>query len=400
VGRKETTVFDGLVVSELLITRFYEDIDSLYYFFTTTVSISAQIENRLYREGDLHKLMAGLDTDKNLQFERLISYHFHHLLNEYRASKGKRTLYWDDRLWLAARNHNLYMESFEDLTHAESSKKNFYSGSAPGIRAKYVSYGSIDSQMDGENCVMFGGAYEHTAEEAYAIAENAFSIWRASSGHNENMLSPDYFMHGTAINSNSESWGTTVFASAPSSFEPNEITISWDSDLAAQYPALFTINGGDFKPKEFELRREEYSLYFLLKSSAKEAGLLENEFAFQAAKSHLIYQLNQKEYSLQESKGTPSFSGETSEKRYKKAAGIFSAFKLIGHDVEEHTFQLLVKKEELLNRTAFVSFENQLTTTHPIPANAVSWGGIVQLIPQNDAYLCIADIVYVLKKKG
>jgi hypothetical protein len=254
--------------------------------------------------------------------------------------------------------------------------------------------------MDGENCVMFSGSFEQTAEDAFAVAENAFNIWKASSGHNENMLSPDYFMHGTAINVNSDTWGTTVFASAPSSFEPNEIGITWDADLAAQYPERFTLNGGEFKTKEFELRREEYGLYFLLKTLTKDAGLVENEFAFEAAKAHLIYQLNQKQFGLQEVKGKPSFSGETSLKRFKKAAGIFGAFRLINLAVEEHTFQFPVKKEDLLNRTAFVSFEDQLTTTHPIPANAVSWGGIVQLIPQESAFLIIADIVYLLKKKA
>lgn len=369
-------------------------------FLAISVSSNAQIEQRLYREGHLHKLMLNIDTDENLQFERLVSYNFHNLLNQYRASKGKRTLYWDDRLWLAARNHNLYMASLQDLTHAESAKRDFYTGTAPGSRAKYVSYGSIDAQMDGENVVMFSGSYEQTDEDAYIIAEEAFEIWRASSGHNENMLSPDYFAHGTAFNLETETWGTTVFTSAPSSFEPNEINISWDTDLAAKYPALFTINGGDFKMKEFDLRREEYGLYFLLKTYAKESGLEEDENAFAAAKTHLIYQLNQKIYGLDEVKGKSSFSGETSKKRYQKAAGIFSVFKLISHGVEENTFQFVVKKDDLLNRTAFVTFEQLLLTTYPIPEASVSWGGIVQLIPQGDDYMCIADVVFLVRKKG
>jgi uncharacterized protein YkwD len=84
--------------------------------FAQTVTI----QDDMYREGEMNYFLNGIENDKFLQLERMTSMAFHNIINEYRASEGVKTIYWDDKLWMAARNHTVYMHRTAHFSHTES----------------------------------------------------------------------------------------------------------------------------------------------------------------------------------------------------------------------------------------------------------------------------------------
>ena len=167
------------------------------------------------QEGDLHILLSQVETNKQLQLERMTAFAFHQLLNEYRASKKLKTIYWDDKLWLAARNHNLYLiNCSKHLTHSESAKCHFFTGSQPENRVHFVTHHSRDFINTGyENCygnvkadpdfeyleTSYDLSWEEMLEKAKWEAEDAFEAWKSSMGHNMNMLNTEHLAHGTSF---------------------------------------------------------------------------------------------------------------------------------------------------------------------------------------------------------
>jgi len=369
------------------------------FSLTSINSLSqTQIQDRVYTEGNLVELFRNIETDEKLQFERLIAYHFHQIINEYRQTKGKKTLYWDDRLWLAARNHNLYMNAADELTHGESSKNSFYTGGAPTTRMKYTSYGLIQTDGGGENCLMFSlDEEEMTNELALSIAQDGFDQWRNSDGHNQNMLNSDYFAHGTAFSTNGAVYGTTAFCTTPAAFNKNEIEISWDEELAAKHPPLFKENGLEFKRYEWDVRLDEYAMFYILNQESKLNGLEEKDAAFTAAKMHLIYLLNENATGLEENKKAKSFYGTTSKKRYLKATKYLGIFGLLKYKVQEILFQFEITEDELKTKTAIIILEEKLKNGFPIPDRAEYWGGIIQLVKRGEKYIAYVDVMYLVR---
>lgn len=68
---------------------------------------------------DLDNILKEIENDTIAKIERLAAFEFHHLLNDYRKQQRKQALDFDEIMWIAARNHNLYMKVAGDLTHRE-----------------------------------------------------------------------------------------------------------------------------------------------------------------------------------------------------------------------------------------------------------------------------------------
>ncbi len=148
---------------------------------------------------DLQSLLSRSETDSVLKIERLAAVKFHKLINEYRVSKGVKPLRWNDTLWLAARNHNIYMWSVNLLWHNEDKKDKCFTGVEIDDRVAYVAKTNLHYM--GENCLFnYDTKGKNIKIIAEKIAKESFKIWKESVGHNENMLLREYEFHGTAFN--------------------------------------------------------------------------------------------------------------------------------------------------------------------------------------------------------
>lgn len=168
---------------------------------------------------DLDNILKEIENDTIAKIERLAAFEFHHLLNNYRKQQRKQALDFDEIMWIAARNHNLYMKAAGDLTHSEDmklSKLNSYAtGSYPSER---VDFAAADKELyissGGENCLynysFYGNNYVEIAKN---MALTAFNQWKSSKGHHENMLTTNYKKHGIAFTYDQGTvWATNVFS--------------------------------------------------------------------------------------------------------------------------------------------------------------------------------------------
>jgi len=229
----------------------YRYIQTLLFvlFFTTVFSQQAKDGktrpespfDKVLRQGELAKILSKVPNRADLQLERLAAYFFHQRLNQYRLENGLSTLYWDDRMWLAARNHNLYMIKHNASSHQEVKDKTLFTGINPWDRIQYVMYNGFKMKNYSENILMNYSAINQRSiiDNAKSIADESFEQWKNSPPHNKNMLNPEFFAHGTSFyrgnHGVSQVFGTTNFGNA-SDFEVKEIAISWNDSLAKLYP--------------------------------------------------------------------------------------------------------------------------------------------------------------------
>jgi uncharacterized protein YkwD len=164
---------------------------------------------------DFSSLIKQTERDSTTYIERLAALEFHKLINEYRKSLKIDTIAWNETLWIASRNHCVWMASVDQLSHTQKTSNAYFTGTNPGDRYDYASGGKSSYAWSGENALYNNSAYGENANAiAKRIAKASFEQWKNSSGHNRNMMSRSHGMHGTAfIIQNSKVWGTDLFAS-------------------------------------------------------------------------------------------------------------------------------------------------------------------------------------------
>ncbi|MFN5704458.1 MAG: CAP domain-containing protein, partial [bacterium] len=167
--------------------------------------------SQTYKASNLNKLLSTIKNNQKLLIEYQASEIFHTLINDYRKKNGLSELEFNHILWLAARNHNLWM-SENKLSHTENVKSLNFTGTKPGDRLDFVSKNSCN--WTGENCLynFSYDEYDTTERNAYSIANESFIQWKNSKGHNENMLGSHGF-EGTAfyISKSGVVWATSLF---------------------------------------------------------------------------------------------------------------------------------------------------------------------------------------------
>lgn len=165
---------------------------------------------------DLNKLFEQADKDEKTKIERIAAIEFHKLLNEYRKTKGKDTLFFDETLWIASRNHCLYMTERNVLKHTEAKgdkKSKVFTGKEPGDRYNYATGGNAEYNWSGENALYnFSGNGDDYEQKAIDIAQQSLEQWKNSPGHNANMLGNHVFEGTAFIITYGKVWGTTLFA--------------------------------------------------------------------------------------------------------------------------------------------------------------------------------------------
>jgi hypothetical protein len=182
--------------------------------------------NQTYTISELNALLENPDANTKLTIERIAAMEFHKIINQYRAENGRSPLIWDETLWLAARNHSVYMALNNICTHTEANVSDGFTGRNPGDRYIYAAEGKPEFTETGigENAIINSSGFGNDVEErGIDIAKKSFDIWRLSPGHNENMLDSDYKKHGTAFIIYGSIYGTDLFSNCVKSGEMEEV---------------------------------------------------------------------------------------------------------------------------------------------------------------------------------
>lgn len=192
-------------------------------FFSSTSIYIAQITTNKA----IGVLINKAEKDSVAQIERLAALEFHKLINHYRKSKGLSSITWDETLWITTRNHNEWMAEANVLSHHQTKKNKYFTGTNPGDRFDFAAGGNSPNNWSGENALYNFSAFGNNIKEiSNNIASRSFEQWKNSPGHNRNMLGKSHATHGTAFKIYEDKvWGTDLFASTgrPYSTKENQI---------------------------------------------------------------------------------------------------------------------------------------------------------------------------------
>lgn len=156
-------------------------------------SIHAQVSKNL-KASDLSTFLQLSQSDEILKKERACALIIHDLINEHRKSNRKQPLRWNDTLWLAARNQSYYLDQNSLFQHDQVRGKNHFTGINHYDRIQFVLGQDPSLNTSGENIFSTGYAFSNPH-----LAKLAFEAWKNSPGHNKNMLTNDFKLHGVAV---------------------------------------------------------------------------------------------------------------------------------------------------------------------------------------------------------
>lgn len=270
-------------------------------------SLHLQVTDRLRLRGVLKESA----SDSVMKIERLAALKFHKLINQYRKENKLDTIRFNDTLWLASRNHCIWMRVNDQLSHNQEANTPSFTGDDPGDRCDFVVNNKGNCSWTGENAQynhVYGSRITEIAEK---IAQYSFASWKSSPGHNANMLRDRHWQHAAAyiLEPSGRFWGCDLFSSKPY-YAPSTVssgTVS-ESTTAVQE-----------KRKKFNQQQSQVQLLEELYRSSGESTRSDDLQA--AAQLHIDYLvINRKNFSHEQTEGKRNFSGATPEKRFKKAA--------------------------------------------------------------------------------
>ncbi len=344
--------------------------------------------DKVLRQGELAKILNEVPNRLDLQLERLTAYFFHQKINQYRLERNLNTMYWDDRMWLAARNHNLYLWKQNALTHEESKEKPFYSGVEPWDRMQYVTYNNFKMESFSENCLYFTDHFlTFEADAAMELAERALVQWKNSPGHNKNMLNPKHFAHGTSfIVAGVYLYATTNFGNA-SNFEVNEIAITWNDSLAKRFPPRAVSKRKPFVAAKWSVQQIEKELFNVVKARMPKPASAYNA-----------------DFTLTAEMGIKSRSGkeitkeiQDTKSNYKKATAK-PDLKLMLSKLHEKAYRFEFSIEQLQNKSAFKVIDDRINKDFTAATKIKNWGGKCALTEKDKLFICDIDLIYVIDK--
>ncbi len=361
--------------------------------------IQGTIKDTIYKEADFYVFLKNIKIDSLLQLERMTSFHFHQLINQYRASKGKKTIYWDDKLWLAARNHNIYLlKNNKNLSHSESNSKSYFTGSLPENRVDYVTYSSGEYKFDGfENCAVSGemapGSIDIKAykldstkdfiELAKSSAEYMFELWKSSPGHNSNMLDPEHLAHGTSfVFGEFAEYATSVFTQKQKYYSPDKIDLNFNSDILQKFDLLYKENGNSFEPYPHEFNRIEFKMFKSITDKMKSSSVIPNKS---------LYELIKTEKRNVQTNYSP-------KKRYLKQTYYLGIFKLIRYELIRINESFYISALEFSKLAGMENIKEILLSKSDSLFSANSWAGAIEALNEGDK-IKVNLILYVFTPK-
>ena len=365
--------------------------------FITLSQSNKHIYDTLYREGDIYSLLNNIQKDSMLMLERMASFHFHQLINEYRLSKEKSIIYWDDKLWLAARNHNVYLlKNNNNLSHYETGSNNYYTGDQPENRVDYVSYYSHEFKMAGfENCAVDGemipNSYDFNAygefqlnnsvDQAKSVAKDMFEMWKNSTGHNQNMLDSEHLAHGTSfIFGEYARYGTSVFMQNQKYFSPDSISLSFYPKIAKKFE--IRIVGNEIKTIPFPNKNDyiDFKIFRSITEIMKRNSIIPDKKLYELLKTER------------------TSDDESLKRRYLKITRFIGFFKLIKNNITRLEESFLFTKDEYENLLGIEKFNNFLESQNKYLLNSKSWAGIIKNQKEGEK-LKVTIVFYLFTKK-
>lgn len=172
---------------------------------------------------DLPSLLKNAKTDSLLKLERLTALYFHEQLNEYRVKRKRDKLYWDDTLWMAARNHAVWMLKNDKISHTQSTSSKSFSGKSYKDRIAFVVNRKVSYGATGENALYNSNSGKTKSIDAWAqeMARICFNQWKNSKDHHDNMLQKLFQVHAMAIvvDASGQVFAVDLFTSKPAEYE-------------------------------------------------------------------------------------------------------------------------------------------------------------------------------------
>lgn len=272
---------------------------------------------KIYTAAQLPELLKKAKTDSALYEERAAAMLFHKLINDYRRENKTDTLAWNDTLWLASRNHCVWMMEKNELTHHQAKGTPMFTGVSPGDRYNYVVNNVGRHSWSGENALYnFTQSYSPMKTRIKMIAEKSFGQWRNSPGHNENMLNKGSAVHGVAFVIDEEherTWGVDLFARRPYG-EAVQITPSKEEfskkETVEDKTPVATV-------QKFNATKSRTKLYDLLYADRKK---YKDEIIAEAAAKHARYLANTNSEGHRQEKGKVYYTGKDAKQRVRAAA--------------------------------------------------------------------------------
>lgn len=331
----------------------------------------ANVKAQLYTADSWDKLYTLSKSDSLMRIERMAALEFHKLLNVYRKKDGADTIVWNETLWIASRNHCVWMAENDNLSHTQKTGSRQFSGAKPGDRYAYACGGKADYGWSGENALYNFSANGKTPEQiAKSIASASFEQWKNSPGHNANMLSREHGMHGTAfhIDKDQTVWGTDLFArctQCPGAVKANPVAHNQTEPAPSEPVQVIATQTPTAKPTRFstEKTKREISTYLYgmyAGDHTKKSGIKNS--MDKAVMAHAAYLMNVKTPSSKQERGNRFFYAETPAKRVMKAStGMFlftknrknlsESFAVIEIDISEFRLvETAIELQAALNR--------------------------------------------------
>lgn len=365
-----------------------------FVFFFNENTSAQNISDTIYKEEDIYRLLEQIQNDDQLQLEWLSSLHFHKMLNDYRNSKNLKSVHWDHNLWMAARNHNIYLlRDIKHLSHTQIRNKPFFTGNRPEDRVEFVTYNSNELKFAGfENCYGIStlGRMPNVKIEIKEMndmakdkAEEAFEAWRKSSAHNKNMLDAEHITHGTSIVFGRFGiHGTSIFARKQKYYEPDTLFLPFMQNIVNKNDFLIDNNYQDFESHKDIIPRVNYKYFYLITDFFEKREIDANK---------TMYKITQLEILPKTQKELNKF--------YRKERGVKGIFELMTHEPKcfQLSYDMNYEDYKKLKGGNVVRdwLQNQLENESE---DIKSWGGNIKTKRRGKEVRIEMDLVLLVKK--
>ena len=286
--------------------------------------ISSGLMAQIFQTSQLSILIKKCYSDSVQKTERLAALKFHKLINKYRKENKIDTLAWDDTLWLASRNHNIWMGENAKLSHTQTEDTKFFTGKGPGDRYNYATANKGRSSWSGENALYNYNDNGSSVEEiSESMAAAAFRQWKDSPGHDENMRAPQSHSHGTAfyLEPDGPVWATDLFSYKK--FDDNFPWVKVDLVALEKEEAKADKKSTNIKSeskKKIRIKDAQQISESLLVLLEQNNPVKTNKAMKKAAQKHADYIAYSKKLSHDEMKKKPGFYAATEKQRMFKAS--------------------------------------------------------------------------------
>lgn len=294
--------------------------------FFSMMFASITLHAQVFQVSKLTSVINQCNKDSVLKTERVAALKFHKLINEYRIKNKIDTLEWDDVLWLAARNHSVWMGTNNQLSHSEKEGTINFTGTGPGERYDYASVNGT-SDWSGENALYNWSDDGSTLEEISSqMASESFTQWKNSPGHDQNMRAQASRSHAVAfyLEPQGAVWATDLFSyttvkgEKPADVKQLALSEKEISKVSHTKPDK-KIKAKRLSANEIEIIAKNIVSQLEITSSAKKIKFLKT-----AALRHAKYMADSKNLTHNEKKDFPAFYAKNEKKRVMKASlGLF-----------------------------------------------------------------------------